>query len=84
MFQCSSENAFGKTAAAQLYCSSTGNLHVHAVPGSNHVLILMSCYHSQIGGLPAFLGYFCDRAQTSALLLPHPTTSEPSPLSPFT
>ncbi|KAH3804084.1 hypothetical protein DPMN_132364 [Dreissena polymorpha] len=35
--------------ATQLYWSSTGNLHVHAVPGSNNVLILMSCYHSQIG-----------------------------------
>ncbi|KAH3803659.1 hypothetical protein DPMN_131925 [Dreissena polymorpha] len=65
-------------AATQLYWSSTGNLHDHAVPGSNDVLIRMSCYHSQIGGLPAFLGIFCDRAQTSALFLPHPTTSEPS------
>ncbi|KAH3817456.1 hypothetical protein DPMN_118992 [Dreissena polymorpha] len=41
----------------------------------------MSCYHSQIGGLPAFLGNFCDRAQTSALFLPRPTTSEPSPFT---
>ncbi|KAH3718825.1 hypothetical protein DPMN_061642 [Dreissena polymorpha] len=35
-------------------------------------------------GFTSLPGIFCDRAQTSALLLPHPTTSEPSPLSPFT
>ena len=45
-------------AATQLYWSFTGNLHVHAVPGSHHVLILMSCYHSRLGGLPAFLWEF--------------------------
>ncbi len=38
---------------------------------------------SQISGLPAFLGYFCDRAQTSALSLPRPATSKPSPLTRF-
>ncbi len=38
---------------------------------------------SQISGLPAFLGYFCDRAQTSALFLPRPATSKPSPLTWF-
>ncbi|KAH3754005.1 hypothetical protein DPMN_188663 [Dreissena polymorpha] len=41
----------------------------------------MNCYHSQIGGLPAFLANFCDRAQTSALFLPRPTTSGPSPFT---
>ncbi|KAH3753095.1 hypothetical protein DPMN_187725 [Dreissena polymorpha] len=33
----------------------------------------MSCYRHQIGGLPAFLGNFCYRAQTSALFLRRPT-----------
>ncbi|KAH3821180.1 hypothetical protein DPMN_122941 [Dreissena polymorpha] len=68
-------------AATQLYWSSTGNLLVHAVPGFHHVLILMSSYHSQIGGLLAFLGNFCDRALTRALFLPRPATSQPSPFT---